>query len=1082
MGFSSVSLRLNIFAGLFFLFITGKSQQQFFSGYSISDGLSQSVVNCIFQDSRGFIWLGTQNGLDRFDGYSFEIHTYKPDDSTSISNNWIYGITEDKHGNLWVGTKGGLNKYIRKEKRFERIHYTVPYPDDITDYVYDVKCAHDGSILINTPPVLTVCDPEKMSFVHHISPLAYDGSVKDYNIPLLEAHDGKIWMGSTRGIACWLPEAGQFEVFNSNPLDRATLSNDQITALCQDKEGSVWIGTSRGLNRFDEKNNSFTGYFNDNQTPSSLSNNFIRAVLCDQKGKMWIATEGGGLNRMRGDVAGKMVFETFFAGSSGLYHNIILSLAIDHSENLWIGTLSGVNKTDLKKQKFPLYRQSESPYSIDLLGNVIASLYKDVNNKIWIGNWGQGLNIYNRMTGEIEHFSSGLKGRNYLPNDFVHTIFEDSAHSVWIGTRDGLLVFREQNQSFIRPHEFSRNPGLPDFSGLRIFGIMQGRNGDYWIATQDGLTRCMQEGSHLEHFSTSAPSDHRISANLVYDILEDRDGLIWIATTEGLNLYNPGTSKIKYFKKEEGKGNSLADNFVTSLCEDHNGDIWIGTTSYVNKYSKKDSSFFYYSQEQGLPGNLIYGIIEDKKNEIWFATGNGLCRLDSTRKTFQAFSVEEGLQSREFNLGAYCLSKDGELFFGGMNGFNAFYPDTLKNNPYIPEIVFTRAFKMKKGIREPIDHEKSDKIFLNYKDNSFTIEFAALEYTNPSRNQYKYKLKNTDDWIDIGSRSFIPFSNLPPGEYRLTVTGSNNDGLWNQEGISLNIVIRPPWWGSHLAYILYSIIFLMTVYLVIKQRERRHYREKKILEEKVIERTLQIEKQKAEILEKNSKLNELNVSKDKFFSIIAHDLRNPFNTIIGLSDLLLMNLKETDQQKLQKSLENIKGSSQQAYELLENLLMWARSQTGTLAFNPRFTDLKSLVTESITLVSTQAARKNITIHGEIINEVVMYVDVNMIRTVLRNLLTNAIKFSFQNGDVRVRLWVNDELCILSVKDNGTGISPAKIKNLFDIGTSHKTKGTDQEPGTGLGLILCREFVERHGGRIEVESEEGKGSEFRIKLP
>jgi signal transduction histidine kinase len=275
---------------------------------------------------------------------------------------------------------------------------------------------------------------------------------------------------------------------------------------------------------------------------------------------------------------------------------------------------------------------------------------------------------------------------------------------------------------------------------------------------------------------------------------------------------------------------------------------------------------------------------------------------------------------------------------------------------------------------------------------------------------------------------------------------------------------------------------LFSIYLIIKLRELRHFKEKKMLEEKVHERTLQIEKQKAEILEKNSKLNELNISKDKFFSIIAHDLRNPFNTIIGLSDLLLMNLKETDEQKLQRSLENIKGSSQQAYELLENLLFWARSQTGTLAFNPRFTDLKPLVTDSITLVSAQAARKNITIHAAIINEVVMYVDVNMIRTVLRNLLTNALKFTCQDGDVWIRLWVDNDMCTLSVKDNGTGIASEKIKDLFDIGTSHKTKGTDQEPGTGLGLILCKEFIQRHGGRIEVESEEGIGSEFRIILP
>jgi len=914
--------RIIITLCVLFICLSVYSRQLFFSGYSIADGLSQSVVNCIFQDSKGYIWMGTQNGLNRFDGYSFKVRTYKPDDPNSITNRWIYAIAEDKEGNLWIGTKRGLNKYYRKENRFEEIEYSIPYNIDVTEYVYDVKCARNGDILINTPPVLTICDPQTMSFRHHILPVAYDGGVGDYNIPLLEATDGKIWVGSTRGLACYIPYLNKSLVFSYDPENVVSISDNNITALYQDNKGNIWIGTSNGLNRLNNDGQTFKRYFNESGNGLSPGNNYIRAIQGDKYGNLWIATEGRGLNCMSVNAHGKAVFETFLAGNSGLNHNIILSLELDRSENLWIGTLSGVNKTDLKKQKFKLYRNSDSPYSVDLAGNVIASLYKDDGNRIWVGNWGQGLNMFDRNTGKVEHFSSHLTGRNYIPNNFVHTIFEDYKHRIWIGTRDGLLVYSRNTRRFVRPGQLPDNPGLPELTGLRIFTMIQGQNGEYWIATQDGLFRKKSGESPPERFHKVATPDQRISSNLVYGLLEDSEGLIWIATTEGLDLYDPGTSSIRHFRNKDDETNLLADNFIISLCEDHKGDIWIGTGSYAYRFSKRDSVFTYYSTEEGLPGNLAYTIMKDKSNGLWFATGNGLSRYDYDTDSFHTYSVAEGLQSLEFNLGASFLSDDGEVFLGGMNGFNSFYPDSLTNNPYIPEIVFTSAYKMKNGIKEYLDTEKSNGIELNYNDYSFSVEFAALEFTNPSRNSYKYCLEGVDDgWIDIGNRNFVPFTKLPSGKYVFRVKASNNDGLWNEEGAGIDIFIHPPWWRSDIVYFCYTVLTILLIFVIFKSRERHHVRNRRMLEAKVKERTVQIEQQKTEIMGKNAQLNEVNASKDKFFSIIAHDLRNPFNSIIGLSDVLLMNLPDIDNAKLKKYLENIKGSSQQAYELLENLLL-----------------------------------------------------------------------------------------------------------------------------------------------------------------
>lgn len=1049
-----------------------------FSSYTIVDGLSQSVVNCIFQDSRGFMWIGTQNGLNCFNGYTFEIYTYKPGDSTSISNNWIYAIDEDAEGNLWIGTKSGLNKFYFREKQFRRISYEIPYEMDVTNYIYDVKCASSGKIYINTPPVLTVLDPLSFSFHHFHCGLPFDGAVNDHKIPLIEDKAGNYWIGTSRGLAFFDTKSQRFTRYLYSSEQPGSLSGNQITALHLAPSGQLWVGTSNGLNLFQPGTQGFLHY----NTGHGLSGNYIRDIVSDSRGTLWVATEGGGLNRVMTGRGFTIQSEYFNKDHDRINHNIVLSLAVDRSDNLWIGTLSGINKTDLKKQKFNLYRKNNAPASINLTGNVIASLFKDRSGSLWVGTWGEGLNLYDRKTGKMEHYTSRMPGKYCIPNDYIHTIMEDADRKTWLGTRDGLLVFDPARGRFIRPAEALQIKEFPALQGLRIYTMIQDRKRNYWIATQDGLFMVNSKTGLTRHFTDHNRGAERLSANLVYALYEDSQGYIWIGTVNGLDVFDPGKSVMKHYQKNGGKPGSLADNFITCFCEDSGGDIWIGTNTYVNRWIRKTGYFEYYAQEQGIPGNLIYSILKDKQNNIWFATGNGLCRYEPINGKFRTFTIEEGLQSPEFNLGASCLCPDGEILVGGMNGFNSFYPDSIRDNPHIPPIVFTAASRVSKGIRTSIPFREKQQIDLGYAENSFSIEFAALEFTNPFKNKFAYKLEGVDeDWVETGNRNFVSFSGLQPGEYRLRVIGCNNDGRWNETGASMIIRIHPPWYRTSMAYILYILLAISLIYLFIKLRERNHIRDRKMLEQKVKERTLQIEAQKKEILEKNIELNELNVSKDKFFSIIAHDLRNPFNAIIGLTDVLLMGTYDKDPKKARNTLEHIHSSSQQAHELLENLLLWARSHTRTMAFNPEPLQLKPMVEEAIELVSVLAERKNIRILAESGECLGISGDRNMIHTVIRNLLTNALKFTPKNGEVKVVVGPCSEGCMILVKDNGVGIPQERISTLFSIDTAHKTKGTDQEPGTGLGLILCKEFVERHGGRLEVESQTGQGSEFRVIL-
>ncbi len=1071
-----------IFVSCVALWFSGYSQQYEFTNYSINNGLSQSVVNCIFQDSRDYIWIGTQNGLCRFNGESFEVFSYNPADSKSISNNWIYSITEDRDSNLWIGTKGGLNRYLTIQNKFERIGYQTGFPIDLTHYCYDLLCLGNGSILINTPPLISMYDPQKGSFAHYQSNLEYDGAVKDVRMPVLETKDNNLWIGSSKGLSCFLPQTKEFIYYPFINKRGTTVRDVQVSALYQDKQGVLWVGTTAGLYRFNAISYRFEeAHFEVGTTGKfSLENTCIRAILEDKNGNLIVGTEGRGLFVLSNNGQIPVTVQNYTSENSEIGHNIVQSLWIDRSENLWIGTLQGISKTDLKKKKFRIYRRSNSPNSLDLQGNVIASLYKDDDGILWVGNWGQGLNLVNRITGKVEHFSTQLKGNHKIPNDFIHVIFPDTDHRIWLGTRDGILIFDKARNQFIPWYAYFKNPELPSFDHVRIYTIVKDRDYNYWIGTQNGLYKINLKKPGVEIFQKELDDSHQLSSNLVYNVLEDSDGLIWIGTVGGLDMYNPVTRKITHFRKTE-KG--LSDDFIITLCEDRHGRIWIGTDTYINVFDKKDSTYTYYSQDDGLPNNRIFEIIKDINNDLWIATGKGLCKFNEKLNIFQTFTLEDGLQSLEFNLRASYLCRDGEMLMGGMNGFNSFYPDSIPRNPYVPNLVFTAFYKTKGKAKEYVNLEESHEITLKHDVNSFTVEFAALEYTNPLRNSYAWQMEGiSDEWVDIGNRKFVPFSALQAGNYTFKVRGSNNDGVWNNKEISLQITVLPPWWKSIYAYIFYLAFIILSVVIFVRVRERKLKQDKNILEQKVLERTLRIKEQNQVISSKNQELRELNSTKDKFFSIIGHDLGNQFNIIVGFSEMLVSDFRNMDAKKIEHHLTNIFNSSRLSHELLNNLLTWAKIQTKAIKFNPEEFDIRSKIVESVDFLEGAYTKKNIKVDVTAKEEVRVFADANMFSSVVRNLVANAIKFTHPHGRITIEIRKRENECEVIVSDTGIGIPEENIAKIFRIDSNHSTLGTNGEKGTGLGLILCKEFIEKHNGKIWVESVEGKGSRFIFTLP
>ncbi len=1176
-----------------------------FDHYGVDDGISQSEILCIFQDSEGYMWFGTQDGLNKFDGYSFESYYFDPSDTTAISNSWIFDITEDDKGFLWIGTKGGLNKFDRNTGLFTRIRISDSFSSANANFIYGIT-SDSINIYVNHPPMLSVLNFNTGSLETYTNTSESDRALYDVGFPIITDSNGLIWIGSLNGLSSFNLQTQQFNNYTHSRSDSGTISNNHITALFEDKGGDILIGTENGLNIYSKKTKKITRYYQNNKQPGHLSHNFIRSIMQDHTGVIWIGTDGGGLNKMTySGSTGSAFFIHFRSGpdkTNFISHDIVHSLFEDDSKNLWIGTLTGVNKTDLKKKSIRTYIKSDNPNSINLLDNVIASVYQDSDGKLWIGNWGKGLNIVDRGTNKVIHYSSELSGRKHIPENHVHVIFKDSKSRIWLGTRNGIGIFDNNRNLFIPVQDYFNAPGFNYFNNNRVYCILEDSWGKIWIGTGNGIIILNTETKTSTILQAGGETALAISSNLVYSLLEDREQNIWIATSNGLNRYVPSEKRIYYYINNPDSPNSLCDNYVISLCEDRSGLIWIGTTTGVNSFDKSDSLFSYYSIKDGLPSNTVYDIIKDGNNNLWFSTGNGLAMKNPDENALETFLVEDKLLGKEFNIKSVFKAADGEMFFGGIEGLVSFYPDSLIDNDYIPPIRITSLEKESNGERQALN-PYADRVLLSYRDYSFTIEFSALDYTNPSKNRYSYQMEGvSDNWIEIGNRRFVDFTMLPPGAYTFNVKGSNNDGVWNNAGASISITILPPWWRSNYAYILYVIFIIATIIVVIRLREISLIREKKILEKKISERTTEIAQQKERVEESEAKLSstissiddlvfvldkagvfqefynpgkhkilyseaesyidkhfenvgfpelvvqklthafkelmqkdsyeefdysienkarvfwfnakisprrnakgglsgitivarditerkqseeqmkELNTTKDTFFSILAHDLKNPFSSLYSMSDILIENYQNLEEKEKLMMLKNMHKSAEHIFNLLENLLTWSSSQRGSIDYSPEKFNISNLIQVNMNLHKLPAEKKGVVLVIDIADDLPAFGDREMINTVIRNLINNAVKFSNKGGTVEVKILQKKQLFEVIVCDHGVGIPAGDVKKLFRIDEKYKSLGTEGESGTGLGLVLCKEFVDKNGGEIWCKTGEGSGTEFHFTIP
>ena len=857
-------IRILLVLLLFPVVIGAQTSETIFSRYTVDDGISQSSVSCILQDSEGYIWFGTQDGLNKFNGYTFERYYHNPHDSQSISHAWIYSISEDDEGNIWVGTRGGLNKFNKKKATFESFLAHPGNPNSLnSNLVYGITY-HKGIIYANTPPVLNILDTKTKHIEQYRNNINIEKKTKSFEkgTPVVVDEHNNVWIATTNGLARFDPIRKEFQNYFYDAANPYSIPDNFINALYRDRQGELWIGTNNGFCKYNRANDHFIRFEN------KFSNNTILSILQDNSGRFWFGTFGGGLNQtVMNDSKTKLNEITNYSNNINdektLISDVVSSLFQDRSHIMWIGCFLGLNKLDLKPKKFNLYKKTESPHSVNLLDNFIASVYKDENHILWIGNWGKGLNLLNLNNNHVTHYTPASAGKYKIVNGYVQVIYKDPDNYMWIATRNGIQVLNPKDSSFVDLNVFFGIKDLPEFRNIRIRRLYTDSHKNTWICCDNGLYKITHGDKKIISYLTT-DFQKGLSDNLIYDILEEPNGTFWVATVNGLNFYDPFKNTYTHYFNDPTVPNSLSSSMTISLMLDKDGDLWVGTNSGLNFLKKGSNTFVYFSKKDGLPDEYIYNMIQDAAGKIWISTNRGIAMLDKKTKRIVAYNNEDGLQGLEFNGGACFQCSDGELFFGGVAGLNAFHPDVLPINNFVPPIVITSFEKSNESGKEKKIVKNGDVLELSYSDYEIMIEFAALDFTNSKMNQYAYQMDGlSKEWISTNNRNFVTFSKLSPDKYTFSVRGSNNDKVWNTKGASITLVILPPFWKTWWFYAICILVIAVLIFAFIKFREKSLIKEKRRLEQKVMERTeevvhqnAQIEKQKNELIKKNIKITD----------------------------------------------------------------------------------------------------------------------------------------------------------------------------------------------------------------------------------
>jgi ligand-binding sensor domain-containing protein len=830
-----------------------------FDNVSIKDGLSQSSPNCILQDHRGLLWIGTDDGLNKYDGYEFRV--YKPDqhDNYSISNSRILSLCADPSGDIWLGTNGGgLNRYDRDHDRFT--HFLTDDTDSATiagDIVYCLMVVEDSLLWIGTNNGLSVLDIRKNRVIPREQlPSALS---QIYGLDILSMAIDKnnvIWLGVETGLFHYDQAKMKLEAVNF-PGDNSHLpAGVGVTVLMSDSKNNLWVGTSSGIAFMKNGAEIFTRPAGIPVSGNNASNGIIKAILEDDNNNIWIGSFGSGLD-IYSPISGELMnFVYDYNNPYSLSSNEVLSLFIDHSGIVWAGT-NGLDKYNRRKEKFTLY--DYVPYTREkLIFRNIHPIYEDFHGILWVGSKADGLHVLDRKNRDYFHLTHIPGNANSLSSNHIRYVKEFPEGTLWVGTEDQGLnrIILDEARKPVRFKSYQSEANNPNsITSNKIYSIFNDKNGKLWIGTDNGLTIMDTETETFTRYLPDPDNPNSISNTTVFSIFGDNSGEIWLATDFGINRYNAATGGFEHFIQNENDTNSLIHNEILSFYEDRKGDLWIGTYGKgLEKYDRKNGIFVHFANTKGLSTAVIYGILADETDNLWLSTNNGIIKFNPSTGEINQFTIEDGLQSNEFNGNSYFKSHTGEMFFGGQYGFNCFYPARVIIDTVAPAIILSDLQVHNRSVipgeHSPIDKHISEvnEIRLNYKENNFTLYFSALHFGNPARNSYKYKLEGfDDDWVEVGNKRFVSYTSLPYKNYVFRVIASNTDGVWNEKGLSVKIRIKPPFWSTLWFRIFFILSVLALVVYLVRWRMNNVELQKRTFEEKFEASTKELEEARQQL-------------------------------------------------------------------------------------------------------------------------------------------------------------------------------------------------------------------------------------------
>jgi signal transduction histidine kinase/ligand-binding sensor domain-containing protein/DNA-binding response OmpR family regulator len=1068
------------------LFVAGQNTNFQFSHIDISSGLSNNQVISIFKDQKGFLWIGTMSGLNRYDGYQIKIFRHNLKDTTSISDDFISGIKECPGGKLWIESRGGVNIYDPATEKFDRNMAAYLRKIGITsNNISDIIKDKEGNFLFLTDDRILykyIVSTAKTSILYKVNAGNTVAAVSVDN-------NNQYWLIHHNGSVRKLDSKTGKVLSQTDILAKLFGRGNIYYRFFIDTDNELWIYSAisiQGLVRYNPFNGTYIRYQKNNGSPR-LNLDLINNVQQDNMGNIWICTDHGGVNvyNKKENSIGYLLHNV--DDEKSLSNNSVSCAYKDNQGIIWLGTFKkGISYYHENIIKFPVYRhQPSNPNSLSF--EDVDCFVEDGKGNLWIGTNGGGLIYFDRAQNKFTQYLHQSGNTNSISNNIIVSLLLDRKQRLWIGTYLGGLDCME-NGRFLHYRNDTSNQG--SLSDDRVWEIFEDSKKNLWVGTMNGLNKFNAEHNSFDRYTSTTPVT--LHSNFIAVILETKQGKLWLGTYNGIDILDPVTGKITHIDNYTGNPHGLSNNNIISMLEDSRGLIWIGTRDGLNVYNNEKNNFQSFGKEEGLPDKTILKIVEDKNGWLWISTKNGVSKVIVNRTnipdapiTIACTNYDEldGLQGVEFNEKAALKTSKGEIIFGGPNGFNLFNPDDIVPDKSTPNLVFTdlQLFNKAVGVGEKINGRivlpqsisNTSSITLRHNENILAIEFAALNFYNPEKIKYAYKLDGFNkEWVIIdGKMRKAIYTNLDPGNYTFRVKASFANGEWSDKETTLKIRIRPPFWRTPVAYILYALVLAFSLWLA-----------KKITVERTRMR-FEVEHQRKEA----ERVQALDALKTKFFTNVSHEFRTPLTLILSPLEKIIKQIPDEDQRQ---QLNLVQRNAKRLLSLVNQLLDFRKIEVQEMKLHPSIGDIIAFSKDNSNSFLDIAEKKKIRFSfSSNINSLEIYFDKDKLEKILFNLLSNAFKYTHDNGEVSLIVTYNqpqntdaDGTIAMEVKDNGIGIPADKHEKIFQRFFQTDVPDSMVNQGTGIGLAITKEFVKLHNGIITVKSELEKGTSFIVLLP